>query len=610
MRVLSAIRSSASLSALAWLILSLGSPLVSTAEQIDDPGRADTDVDFRWGVSIPMADGVALNGTMYRPKGSGDDPLPTILTITPYISDRYHPDAQYFARNGFGFLIVDTRGRGNSEGEFKALDLEDGRDGHDVVEWIAKQPWSNGKVLMRGGSYGGYNQWATARYFPDGLTTIVPIASPYHGIDFPMNHNVPYPYVIQWLTLTAGVTPQANTFGDGAFWQRKYLEYHESGRPFADLDEIVGMPNETFANWVSHPMADEYWAARVPSGEEFARIDLPMLTITGYYDGDQPGAMEYYRRHMQRGSAKGKANHYLVLGPWNHSGTRLPTQEFGGMKFGDKMMFDAFALDRDWYRWTLGEGPRPEFIADRVNWFVAGANTWKSAPSLAEVADTTQVFHLASPETNADSAFTSGSLTRSEAGSSDVDQYVYDPIDLSKARAGAPDNYITDQTEVMMTDGDGLIYHSKPLDQPLEIAGYIKLEAWIETNVPDTDVNATLYEVLADGSSIALTGQTLRLRHRDGLDTERLMEPGVPERVVFDRFTFFSRLIAPGSRLRLFLRPANGLAQQRHYNGPGPVSMQSKEDARTAVVSLHMGPQTRSTLTLPVVSASATEPGQ
>lgn len=135
------------------------------ADTSDDIGRQSVDVDFSWGVEIPMADGVTLNGTLYRPKDWEDrEPgaLPTIVTITPYISDRYHPDALYFARHGFAFLIVDTRGRGNSEGEFRPLDLEDGKDGRDVVQWIAGQPWSNGKVGMRGGSYGGYNQWVTA----------------------------------------------------------------------------------------------------------------------------------------------------------------------------------------------------------------------------------------------------------------------------------------------------------------------------------------------------------------------------------------------------------------------------------------------------------------
>jgi len=69
----------------------------------------------------------------------------------------------------------------------------------------------------------------------------------------------------------------------------------------------------------------------------------------------------------------------------------------------------------------------------------------------------------------------------------------------------------------------------------------------------------------------------------------------------FDRF-FFSRQIAEGSRLRLFIRPANGLAQQRHYNGAGPVSLQSRADAQTAVVKLLSGPQMPSAMVLPVAA--------
>ena len=572
----------------------------SAHAQEGDPGRANTDVDYQWGLRIPMADGTELNATVYRPKNSEGQPLPSIVTITPYISDRYHPDAQYFARNGFAFLIVDTRGRGNSEGEFRALGIEDGTDGRDVVEWIAKQPWSDGNVMMRGGSYGGYNQWATARYFPKGLKSIVPIASPFHGVDFPMNYNVAYPYSIRWLTLTSGVTPQGRTFGDSDFWNRKFLEYHQSGRPFADLDDIVGVANPQFDEWLSHPVQDAYWLARVPDGEAFSSFDLPILTITGYYDGDQPGAMEYYRRHMEFGNDRGKANHYLVIGPWNHSGTRIPVQDFGGLKFGDAMMFDAFALDRDWYNWTLGKGSRPDFIKDRVNWFVAGANTWKSAASLSQISTDSLEFYLRS-DGSAQSVFHSGVLSDVLAEATDVDHYTYDPLDTRKAEVVPSDDYIIDQTEVVMTDGDGLIYHSAPFAESTEITGYIQFDTWLEADVPDTDVNATLYEILADGTSIALTGQTLRLRHRDSLAEENMMTPGTIEHVVFDNFYFFSRLIAEGSRLRLFVRPANGLAQQRHYNGASPVAHQSAADATTAVVRLHLGGETPTRLTLPVV---------
>ncbi|MEM9302447.1 MAG: CocE/NonD family hydrolase [Pseudomonadota bacterium] len=580
------------------LLLSLC--FIAAAAAQEDPGRADTDVRFDFGVTIPVADGTELGATLYRPADSGEEKLPTIVTITPYISDRYHPDAQYFARSGFAFLVVDTRGRGNSGGDFRPLGIEDGTDGHDVVEWIAEQPWSNGKIGMRGGSYGGYNQWVTARYFPEHLTTIVPIASPHHGIDFPMNYNVQYPYSIRWLTLTSGVTPQGRTFGDNAFWNRKFREYHTQGIAFADLDTHVGTPSKQFDEWVAHPMQDDYWAARVPSQEEYGRFDLPILTITGYYDGDQPGAMEYYQRHMRYGTDAGKAHHYLILGPWNHSGTRFPVQEFGGLRFGDAMMFDAFALDRDWYRWTMGEGDRPDFILDRVTYFVAGANTWKGAPSLQAIATGERVLHLQS-STGAESLFQSGSMLDDAPAEADVDSYVYDPLDTSKVMDDPADAYILDQTELVATSGDGLIYHSDPFEAPTEITGYARFEAWLEMDVPDTDVNVTLYEVLADGTSIALAGETKRMRFRRSLAEETFMTPGKVEPVVFEHFYFFSRQIAAGSRLRLFIRPGNGLAQQRNYNSGGVVAEETRADAQTAVVRLHLGPDTPTRLILPIV---------
>ncbi|MEM7705362.1 MAG: CocE/NonD family hydrolase [Pseudomonadota bacterium] len=588
---------------LAFLLLIFLSLNAHAQPNSADPGSEalPSDVDFRWGLQLPMRDGVKLGATHYRPAGSALEPLPTIVTITPYISDRYHPDALYFARHGFNFLVVDTRGRGNSEGEFKPLGLEDGLDGHDVVQWIAQQPWSDGKVMMRGGSYGGYNQWATARYFPSKLTTIVPIASPYHGVDFPMNDNVPYPYSIRWLTLTAGVTPQGRIFGDNAFWNRKFRAYHEAGIAFAELDDFVGHPNPNFDEWVAHPHSDDYWAARVPDADAFSRFDLPILTITGYYDGDQPGAMEYYREHMKHGSPSGKAQHFLLLGPWDHSGTRIPRQTFGGLTFGDSMMFNAFGLDRDWYNWTLGKGDRPAFIKDRVTWFVAGADRWKSAASLDAVSNDEQVLYLTSVGATADTLFESGQLASEPAKAVDSDQYRYDPLDTRKAQLDPPDAYITDQTEVVQTQGNGLIYHSEPFSAPTEISGYVELELWLELDVPDTDINATLYEITRDGQSIALAGQTLRTRYRHSRSEPVLMTPGRVEKLSFNRFYWFSRQVAEGSRLRLFLRPANGVAQMRHYNGAGPVASQTAEDAQTARIRVHIGPDTPSRLTLPLV---------
>ncbi len=112
--------------------------------------------EMTWGVKIPMRDGVRLNATIYRPDNQSS-PLPVIFTFTPYIADSYLARANYFSKNGYVFALIDVRGRGNSEGKFEPF-ANEGRDGAEVVEWLAKQPWSNGKVTMWGGSYAGFDQ--------------------------------------------------------------------------------------------------------------------------------------------------------------------------------------------------------------------------------------------------------------------------------------------------------------------------------------------------------------------------------------------------------------------------------------------------------------------
>src|SRR6266480_5335390 len=160
-----------------------------------------TDYDLRWSAKIPMRDKVELNATLYLPKNS--PPTPVIFTLTPYISDTYHSRAAYFASHGYAFALVDVRGRGNSGGEFEPFANEP-RDGHDVVVWLAQQPFCDGKVAMWGGSYAGFDQWATAKEFPPHLTTIVPAAAAQPGLDYPSYNNIGMTYDMQWFTLTSG----------------------------------------------------------------------------------------------------------------------------------------------------------------------------------------------------------------------------------------------------------------------------------------------------------------------------------------------------------------------------------------------------------------------
>ncbi|MBI9044214.1 MAG: CocE/NonD family hydrolase [Anaerolineaceae bacterium] len=580
-------------------------------EKNEAPGAVDVpaghgitdgaDIDFKWGVKIPLRDGVYLNATLYMPIDSGNDPVPLIFTLTPYVSDTYHERGIYFAHNGYAFALVDVRGRGNSEGEFEPV-VNEARDGHDVVEWFAKQPWCDGQVTMWGGSYAGFDQWATLKEFPAGLATIVPVASGYPSLDFPFPGNIFANYFIQWMTYTSGVTPNANLFGEFPFWTEKFSQLYFNHRPTRDLDKIVGNHSTHFQTWLDHAKQGPYWDSSLPTEEDYSRIDVPILTITGHYDGDQNGAMGFYNRHMQYGTPEAKEKHYLVIGPWDHAGTRTPRKSFGGLTFGDASLVDMNKLHKDWYDWTMKDGEKPEFLEKRVAIYVMDADEWQFFDSLEDIPAEKKKFYLDS-KGGAGDVFNSGTMSEDLPTLSETDSYVYDPLDTRPGeleRKPNP-NYITDQTNYLNLFKNGLIYHSKPFAEDVELTGWIKLFAWISMDVKDTDFHLQVSEILPDGTAISLSDSLLRARYRESLREEKLIIPGEVNCFEFDNFAFTSRRLRKGSRLRLLIHCPNSLNLQKNYNSGGDVSRESGADAHTAHITLHHSEAYPSFLEVPII---------
>jgi putative CocE/NonD family hydrolase len=572
------------------------------------PSPTEKQIDLTWGMKIPMRDGVKLNATLYRPRKS-KEALPVVFTMTPYISDNYHERALYFARNGYVFALVDVRGRGNSAGQFEPF-ANDAHDGHDVVEWLARQPWCNGKVAMWGGSYAGFNQWATLKEGPPHLATIVPAAAAHPGVDFPTNNNIFGSYDIQWLTLTSGVTPNQKLFGEASYWASKYRQRYEEHIPFRKLDALVGNPSPHFQKWIEERRPGAYLDAMVPSPEQYARIEVPVLTITGHYDDDQPGAMTYYRRHMKHGSTKDKARHYLLMGPWDHPGTRTPAAEVGGLKFGKASLLNLNELHKEWYDWTMKGGKKPAFLKNRVAYYVTGAEKWKFADSLEAIPSRPQKLYLTTPDGPGHDVFRAGVLSRTKPVKAAPARYTYDPLDLreiagpSELGGGEVKTYLADQRLAMELSGNGLVYHSDPLPEATEITGYLKFVAWIALDVPDTDFAVNVFEIKKDGSSIALAEDRMRARFRESLRQERLVTPGEINRYEFRSFNWFSRRLEKGSRLRLVFYSPNSRYWEKNYNSGGEVADESRKDARTAHVTLYQDAEHASYLEVPIVLGS------
>ena len=204
---------------------------------------------------------------------------------------------------------------------------------------------------MWGGSYAGYDQWATAKELPPHLATIVPAAAAHPGVDFPMRNNI---FVsipdMQWLTFTSGRASQDRIFGDSDFWA---VEVPPRGsrraRAFQQLDRLVGNPSPLFQEWIEHP-------DRTRTGTATTRRPSSTRKIAA---ADPHDHRQLRRRSARRAGVLSRASepqrptrsrrHYLIIGPWDHAGTRTPQAEFGGLKFGQASLVDLPKLHLDWY---------------------------------------------------------------------------------------------------------------------------------------------------------------------------------------------------------------------------------------------------------------------
>ena len=577
---------------------------------------ASADYDLRWGVKIPMRDKVELNATLYLPrtKDGTISRTPVIFTLTPYISDTYHARAAYFASHGYGFALVDVRGRGNSSGEFEPF-AQEPHDGHDVVEWLAQQPFCDGKVTMWGGSYAGFDQWATAKELPPHLATIVPVAAAHPPLDYPSLDNVGETYDVQWFTFTSGRAGQVNLFGDQKFWRTKFLDAYKKHIPFKSLDSFVGNPSANFQRILKHPTADAYYDAMVPTAAQFQKIALPILTITGQYDGDELGALTFYRDHMANALPEARAKHLLVIGPWDHAGTRTPADEVGGVKFGAAAIVDLNDLHRQWYDWTMRNGGKPDFLKNQVAYYLiaagnSGANgEWKYADDFATLIANPKTFYLEAGVGLGNSVFRSGffheSHPKEPEGMIVPGKFVYDPLDTSRGEnvEGVEPSEKTagiDQKYALSIGNDGLVYHGEPLRDETALVGCPAVSLWVSIDTPDVDLSVDLYEIQPDGTSIALWSDLRRLRYRESLREAKLVKPGEIVKCEFNPGLFIARKLMKGSRLRLIVSSPNSIFWQKNYCSGGVVADETARDARTCHVKVYHDANHASAIQLPL----------
>src|SRR2546423_8661483 len=214
-------------------------------------------------IAVRTPDGATVCTMVVRPRAVTRR-LPALLDFTIYADTATNLlDARRAASNGYVGVIGLTRGKLCSPAHPVPY-TPDGADAAAPIDWIATQPWSDGRVGMYGGSYDGFTQWAAAKHMPKALKTIIPAVAAAPGIDVPMDGNLFLSFVYPWPFYTTNLkTLDDSTYNDFARWSRLNRDWYASGRAYRDLDKIDGAPNPIFDNWLAHPSYDSYWQSMI-----------------------------------------------------------------------------------------------------------------------------------------------------------------------------------------------------------------------------------------------------------------------------------------------------------------------------------------------------------
>ncbi|WP_340073707.1 CocE/NonD family hydrolase [Leptobacterium sp. I13] len=557
------------------------------------------DIQVSYYQKVPMRDGINLSANVFKPKDL-KEPLPAIMVLTPYNNDHNTERGIYFSTNGYVFVSVDARGRGDSEGTFIPFENE-GKDGYDAIEWIAKQPWCNGKVAAMGGSYKGMVQWLTAKEHPPHLTTMVPTATIAPGIDATWTNNISHTYNLNILSYVAGKITNTKNFFSSYNMAKIDQYYRDHDFPYINLLDAIDSPDKKmqtiFKRWLSHPTFDSYWKNILPKMEDYKKMDIPILTITGYFDGDLPGTFYYYNNYQKYATQAKKDKTYMIIGPWDHSGTRRPVDKLGGLDFGEKSVIDIFELHKEWFDYTMKDSEKPEFLKDHITYFKIGPDEWDYVPDLESLSNEKYTYYLSSPNSNPQDIFNSGLLMKTPVNEKDADFVIYDPLE-PRILIEDGTNYLTTQTYI--NEKGRLFYHSPILNEAIELSGFMELNLFAEINTPDTDLEFRVYEIKEDGTSVWLGSGIMRARFRNSNEVEELIIPGSVNEYRMKSWFMLNRTLSKGSRIRLMFGYLDSPEYQKNYNSGKDVSLETSKDARTATIKLYKSKKYPSRLVLPV----------
>lgn len=536
-------------------LLCLFGSICSAAENPTEFDVADT--------MVPMTDGVELATTIYRPKGEG--PFPVIVARTPYNKDGLKGEGQRFSRNGYVFVAQDLRGRFQSKGHHAIIFHNDGwnkpHDGHDTLDWIARQPWCNGQIGSTGGSALGITQNMAAPGAPAALKAqhvVVAFSDMYHQ----------------------------SAYQGGAF-RTGLLENWLKG---------TGMTDVNLATFVEHPRYDGFWKELSPESQA-SRVDAPGVFFGGWYDIFLQGTINSFTTIQSGGGPAAKGRCKLVIAPIGHGSMNELEYPASAKKLprcvDSLTWFDAMLKGKD--NGIADDKPVHYYVMGDPTDENAPGNVWRSADSWPPAVTETPYY-----------LNTTGTLSTTRSTESGSRSYKYDPAKPVPTTGGAElgINIGPRDQRPVESRNDVLLFTSDVLEAPIEVTGRIGAKLYVSSDAPDTDFTVKLTDVYPDGRSMLVTDGIIRTRFRESFETEKLLEPGEVAEVSVDLWST-SLVFNKGHRIRVAVSSSN--APRFDPNPNTGHAFRANKEKRIATNTLHLSEEYPSRIVLPIYHGPTTD---
>ncbi len=588
-------------------------------------------------VEARMRDGAILRADIYRPSTPGR--RPALLQRTPYSKNPESADSQFhrLARAGFVVVVQDTRGRYMSDGV--AVPHDEGADGYDTTEWVARLPYVDGRVGMFGGSYSATVQLLAAPLKPPHLVALFPSAS--YASRYDMVFQGGAFYLGDGLSWSLGqakdvrrriLEPSANRDGELGLTAEERKQLQSEWYRHLPLNTIEALQLRRYSpgyfDLLQHPSYDTFWTT-FDVAAKHPQFEVPAYHLTGWYDSLLNGTLANFSGlRANAGTEQARRNQRLIVGPWTHARPTAATTKIGDVDFGAGAGFDSEALIVRWFQhWmpssgTPAEGARPTpgrveqsgrvgetglpRASERPDWpgapvrlFLMGENRWRDEEEWPlRRAQPTQFFLHSTRGANGLAG--DGRLDRAAPanGAAPSDTFTYDPqTPVPTGLFGAYSRMPVDRREIQRRP-DVLVYTSDPLSAALEVTGPITAVLYVASSAKDTDFTAAISDVQPDGSARALTDGIVRARYRASRTTPELLTPGTRYELRID-VGATGNVFLPGHRIRLEVSSSNFPRYDRNPNTGAPFGTDAA--TVTARQTVFHEPGALSHLILPVI---------